>query len=115
MAGSAIAELENATARGDIVLAPLVIAELLSGATTPEQRVAIGELLQDYEMHQTNLGHWMRVGDLRRLLASNGVNATIPEAHIAQCALDRDAVVYTNDEIFVRIAQHTSLRVTRLR
>jgi predicted nucleic acid-binding protein len=113
--GETIVEVERAIADNRIVLSPLVIAEILSGETAPRTREAVGLLLQDYPLHPTLLDHWIRVGDLRRMLRANGVNATIPDAHIAQCALDRDAVVYTRDEIFVRIAKHTSLRVTRLR
>ena len=115
LAGETIAELERAIADNAIVLSPLVIAEVLSGETTPRTREAVGQLLQDYPLHETPLGHWMEVGELRRLLRAKGVNVTIPDAHIAQCALDRDAVLYTRDDIFVLIAKHTSLRLTRLR
>ncbi|MEO8379895.1 MAG: PIN domain nuclease, partial [Acidobacteriota bacterium] len=57
------------------------------------------------------LEHWIRVGDLRRLLARNGINATIPDAHVAQCALDRDAVLLTRDKVFAAIAKQTPLRL----
>ncbi|HEY0158313.1 MAG TPA: hypothetical protein VGF28_13610 [Thermoanaerobaculia bacterium] len=60
------------------------------------------------------LEHWMNVGALRRLLASKGVNVTVPDAHVAQCALDRDAVLYSGDVIFARIAKHTSLRLSQV-
>jgi predicted nucleic acid-binding protein len=115
LAGETIPEIEQAMEEGTMVLSALVIAELLSGQITLEQRGAIGELLQDFPMHDTDLGHWMRVGGLRRLLAMNGVNVTIPDAHVAQCALDRDATLYSRDEIFPLIARHTSLRLSHLR
>lgn len=106
-----IAELEKLTGKDDIVLPPLVVAELFSGDLTIPQRVFLGELLQDYEMHQTDLEHWLRVGDLRRRLRTKGINATIPDAHIAQCALDLNATLFTRDDIFPRIANVTSLRL----
>ena len=111
--GHRIAELEEATVHGDVVLPPLVIAELLSGETTIPQRIAIGELLQDYDLHPTPLEHWMRVGDIRRRLRRRGLNVSLPDAHVAQCALDLDATLLTRDDIFLRIAKHTSLRVLR--
>lgn len=111
--GHRIAELEEATARGDVVLPPLVIAELLSGETTIPQRQSIGELLQEYDLHDTPLEHWIRVGELRRKMRRRGINVSLPDAHIAQCALDRDATLLTRDEVFLRIATHTSLRVLR--
>jgi predicted nucleic acid-binding protein len=79
------------------------------------QRTFIGELLQDFPLHDTPLEHWMNVGELRRLLASKGLNVTISDAHVAQCAIDRNAVLYSGDEIFTRIAHHTSLRLRHFR
>lgn len=97
------------------MLAPLVIAELLSGDISLRQREMIGELLQEFPHHATPLEHWMLVGELRRMLAAHGVNVTIPDAHVAQCALDRDATLLSRDHIFPRIARHTSLRLAVLR
>lgn len=94
-----------------MVLPPLVVAELISGARRPRDRSAIGELLQDLGVHPTPLEHWIRVGDLRRKLRQRGINASTPDAHVAQCALDRDAVLLTLDKIFGRIARVTDLRV----
>lgn len=96
-------------------MTPIVVAEILSGEIGPQQRATFGELLQDYPLHQTTLGHWMAVGELRRTLARHGLNVTIPDAHIAQCALDLDAELLSRDEIFTRIAKHTSLRLAQLR
>jgi predicted nucleic acid-binding protein len=59
----------------------------------------------------TPLDHWIRVGDLRRTLARKGVSVTIPDAHVAQCALDLDAVLLTSDGVFNTIAKHVPLRV----
>lgn len=110
-AGAKVESLEEALAHGATIMPPLVVAELVSGATTAEQREAIGELLQDAPIHETPLDHWIRVGDLRRALARKGVTVTIPDAHIAQCALDRDAVLLTRDAVFAKIARHRPLRL----
>lgn len=113
LAGTEIEHLEEALASGAAIIPPLVIAELISGASAPTQRAAIGELLQDAPVHDTPLDHWIRVGDLRRVLARKGINVTIPDAHVAQCALDRDAVLLTRDKVFGEIAKRTRLRVGR--
>lgn len=110
-AGGKNAGLEEALFAGAVVLPPIVVAELVSGATTPAQREGIGELLQDAPVHATQLEHWIRVGDLRRMLARKGVNPTVADAHVAQCALDRDAVLLARDGIFAQIAKHTPLRL----
>lgn len=98
-----------------VVIPPLVIAELLAGQNSPAQLTAIGELLQEFSLHETPLAHWIDVGFLRRLLRANGINATIPDTHVAQCALDLDAILLTGDAIFTRIAIHTPLRLGQLR
>ena len=48
---------------------------------------------------------------LRQHLRRNGLSITLPDAHIAQCALERDATLITRDGVFPKIAQHTELRV----
>src|SRR5205085_10796471 len=42
-----------------------------------------------FRSHETPLEHWINVGNLRRALRQAGVSVTIPDAHVAQCALDR--------------------------
>ncbi len=113
--GARIEAVERAASDVSLVLSPLVIAELLSGDLTVRQRSLIGDLLQDFILHETPLAHWIAVGNLRRLLYSRGVNVTIPDAHIAQCALDLNATLLTRDEIFAQIARHTPLRLGQLR
>ena len=112
-AGRASDDLEEALVLGIAELPPIVVAELVTGAATPEQRETIGDLLQDVPVHDTPLEHWIAVGDLRRALKRKGVNVTAPDAHVAQCALDRDAVLLTRDAVFARIAAHTALRLRR--
>jgi predicted nucleic acid-binding protein len=104
--------LQAALDEGLVILPPLVVAEVITGAGTVEQRNAIGEFLQEAMVHKTPLGHWIDVGLLRRDLRRKGLTVTLPDAHIAQCALDLDAVLLTRDAIFTEIARHTALRVT---
>lgn len=111
LGGENVPEIERAMTEGRLVLSPIVIAELLSGDLTAQQRETMSELLQDYPLHKTPLGHWIAVGKLRQMLRANGVTVTIPDAHVAQCALDLDAMLLTRDEVFTRIAQHTTLRL----
>lgn len=114
LSGQEIPAVRTAIAEARVVLSPLVIAELLSGEKLSRQRAMIGELLQEYPHHATPLAHWIDVGNLRRVLRARGVNATVPDAHVAQCALDLDATLLTRDEIFARIARHTPLRLGKL-
>ena len=115
MAGHTYRVVEDAMTAGTLYLAPLVIAELLSAELTFTQRESIFLMLQDYPLCDTPLAHWMGVGGLRRALRTRGVNVTIPDAHVAQLALELDGTLVTRDDIFQRIAAYTPLRLAQLR
>ena len=113
LAGREAAALEDALALGAVVLPPVVVAELVSGARRTREREAIVDLVHDLEFHETPADHWVRVGDLRRTLAAKGVAVSTPDAHVAQCALDLGAVLLTRDRVFDAIASVSPLRLSR--
>lgn len=110
-AGADLPALTDALARGVVVLAPIVIAELMSGARSPGDRRAIGDLVLDLTVHDTPPEHWLRVGTLRRELRNHGLSVSTPDAHVAQCALDRSAPLLTKDHIFRLIAELVPLKL----
>lgn len=109
--GETIPLLEDALALGTVVLPPVVVAELVSGASQAGDRAALVDLLDDLPLHETPRAHWVRVGDLRSGLTRKGLKVSTPDAHVAQCALDRDAPLLSRDQVFSRIARHAPLRV----
>jgi len=111
LAGRPTPELEAALSRGAVILPPVVVAELVSGARKAADRAAIVELVAYLPVHDTPVDHWVRVGELRRKLLDRGVTVSTPDAHVAQCALDRDAVLLTRDRIFTGVARVAGLRV----
>lgn len=110
--GRGVPALDLALANDLLIVPPLVISELVSGATRGNETSAIAELIPNLRMHRTDLRHWIAVGDLRRDLASHGVNLTIPDAHVAQCAIDLDATLITSDKVFTLVSHHIPLRLT---
>ena len=112
LGGEVIPSVEDALREGTGVIPPVVVAELVSGARDASASQAIGELLQEAPLHPTSLEHWIAVGELRRELRRRGLAVSTPDAHIAQCALDRDAILLTRDAIFRRMARHIPLRVS---
>ena len=110
-AGRPAPELENALQQGLVVLPPLVVAELISGARRPRERAAIAELVAELTVQETPLAHWIRVGEMRRKLGEKGLTVSTPDANVAQCALDRDALLLTHDAVFTQIATVLVLRV----
>jgi len=111
LAGRPTPLLEDALAEGRVVLPPLVVAELISGARRPRDRAAITDLIRELPLHETPLDHWVRVGELRRTLKEKGIAVSTPDAHVAQCALDRDALLLSRDAVFTRITKGVGLRV----
>lgn len=108
--GRTVPLLEEALARGLVVVPPIVVAELLAGARPGSDRNSLVELLATLPMHETSMAHWVRVGDLRRQLRSSGVSISTPDAHVAQCALDLGAVLLSEDQIFSHVARFVPLR-----
>lgn len=111
LAGRPVLALEDGLAQGSVVVPPLVVAELVSGARREKERRAIVDLVGDLHVHETPLDHWVRVGDLRRRLSEKGVAVSTPDAHVAQCAIDRGALLLSRDAVFKRVAETTPLRV----
>ena len=111
LAGRAVPALEESLEQGLVVLPPLVVAELVSGARRPQDRAAIADLVSELPLHETPLPHWIRVGELRLALGRKGIAVSTPDAHVAQCALDRDAVLLSRDAVFGRIATRSRLKL----
>jgi len=115
LAGRPADLLDHALASGLVVVPPVVIAELLSGAVSREDHMGLEDLLRDLTLHDAGFEHWSRVGALRRLLARKGLTVSTADAHVAQCALDRDTVLLSRDAVFQRIAALTKLRLVSLK
>ena len=111
-AGRPTERLEEALRLGSVIVPPVVVAELLSGVRG-RHRTAMIELLTDLALSATPLVHWIAVADLRATLARRGLTVSTPDAHVAQCALDRDALLLSHDAVFTRIAGATALRVAK--
>ena len=111
-AGRPAPALEEALAHGLVVLPPLVVAELVSGARRKMERVSIARLVEQLPVHETPVDHWVRVGELRRALLDRGLSVSTPDAHVAQCALDRDALLLSRDAVFARIGRSVNLKLS---
>jgi predicted nucleic acid-binding protein len=109
--GRSVPALDEALRNSLVVLPPLVVSELVTGARLKNERQAIEHLIGKLSIHDTPLVHWIHVGELRRFLKDQGVSVSTPDSHVAQCALDRDAILLSRDTVFSHIARLTPLRV----
>ena len=101
---------------GRVFIPPVVVAELLSGKLTPSKRAALEEFIEalwinDSDFFEFSFKHWRDVGMLRAKLARRGISISTPDAHIAQCALDLEGYLLTEDKIFKRIYKLIGLRL----
>ncbi len=109
--GVPLPALEGALQDGLVVLAPVVAAELLSATLSKAERRLLVGLLEDLPLHPTPLEHWLAVGTLRANLSKKGLSVSTPDAHVAECAIEAGALLWSNDAIFRKVSKASSLRL----
>jgi len=90
----------------------IVGAELCSGKMSTKLRSELESFLADLPFVPTDLNHWIRVGYFRAELQAKGLTVSTPDAHIAQCALDLNAHLLTENAIFSKIATRINLKLS---
>ena len=103
-------KLDVALQEGRVFLPPIVVAELLSGVQSARHREKLIDLLQELPLCEADFDHWVRVGQLRHTLARKALSISTPDAHVAQCTLDLEGYLLTDDRVFNRIGRLTSLK-----
>jgi predicted nucleic acid-binding protein len=112
LAGGGSPLIGEALDEGRVQLPVVVAAELLSGRLEDSERAELQDMLSDLAPLGVDLDHWFRVGQLRAKLRARGLSVSTPDAHVAQCALDVDGVLLTEDRVFTKIAGLAPLRLT---
>ena len=103
--------IDEALAEGRVYLSGVIAAELTSGKISVRHRSALKSFLGDLPLVQADLQHWFRVGQLRATLLTKGLTVSTPDAHVAQCALDLQAELLTEDKVFTKIANKVELQL----
>jgi predicted nucleic acid-binding protein len=101
--GASYPLIDAALTAGHLYLPPIVVAELTSGQLLPKKKQALVDFLRDLPLIEVNFDHWIRVGDLRQKAAAKGLAISTPDAHIAQCSIDFNAVLLSEDHIFRKL------------
>jgi predicted nucleic acid-binding protein len=109
--GGARRTIDAALGEARLFLPPVVAAELLSGRLGKRELAALEGLLARLPLCPSARAHWYRVGRLRAALSAGGLSVSIPDAHVAQCALDLGAWLLTEDRVFRAVARHAPLRL----
>jgi tRNA(fMet)-specific endonuclease VapC len=111
LAGGGSPAVEEALEEGRLHLPVIVAAELLSGRLDESERAELQDMLSDLPAVGTEASHWFRVGKLRADLRAMGLSVSTPDAHVAQCAIDTDGVLLTEDRVFEKIGRVVPLRL----
>lgn len=101
--GEEIPAIDEALQQGRLYLPPLVAAELTSATLSPAKRRELIDFLRELPLVGSELDHWFRVGELRHKASVNGVTVSTPDAHVAQCCLDLEGTLVTEDKIFKKL------------
>jgi predicted nucleic acid-binding protein len=109
--GAPLPSLDAALRDGLVLLAPVVAAELLSAPLSRTERRSLVAFMEDLPLHPTPLPHWQAVGALRAQLRTKGLSVSTPDAHVAGCAIEAGALLWSNDAIFRKISRVSKLRL----
>ena len=100
--------VHQALERGEAVLPPVVVTELLSQPGLPRP---VSDLLQTIATLEILDGYWQRAGATRGRLLAKGRRARLADTVIAQACLDHDVALVTNDADFRAFVSIARLRV----
>lgn len=113
LAGRPNTVVDEAIHDGRVFLPPIVLAEIFSGKLNHRRRQELREAMERLPLCDCRFDHWIRVGELRASLMAAGITISIPDAHVAQCAMDLSGILVTEDKIFHLAADHCALQVVR--
>ncbi len=98
--------LDQALSDRQVLMAPPVLAELLSDPKLP---LSVAEMLSELPMLDVEVGYWQRAGKLRAKVIGKRRKARLGDALIAQSCLDHGISLITRDRDFRVFAETAGL------
>ena len=105
-AGEDIQLLDKALEDRQVVMVPVVLAELLSD---PKLRSGVTESLSEVPLIEIEAGYWQRAGMLRAKVLAKRRKARLGDALIAQTCIDVGIPLLTRDRDFRAFAEAAGL------
>ncbi len=105
--GPDTALLDQALADRQVLMLPVVLAELISDPKLPSH---LTQMLVDLPMVELQPGYWYRAGLLRAKGLARRRKARLGDALIAQSCIDRDISLITRDHDFRAFSGMAGLR-----
>jgi predicted nucleic acid-binding protein len=103
--------LEAGLAAGVVEIPALVKIELLGNVLGAKERKALEQALADLPVIGLDLAHLERAARLKAQLAEWGTAVSARDAHVLQCAKDRQAILISADPLFLRIQKSAGVKV----
>lgn len=103
--------LEMGLEAGTLEIPAMVKIELLGNVLIPKDRKALEQVLEALPVLGTEPEHLLRAAKLKAGLQEQGISISARDAHVLQCAKDRDAILISNDPLFLRIQKSAGVRV----
>jgi predicted nucleic acid-binding protein len=104
--GEDVELLDRALQDRQVLMAPAVLAELLSD---PKLNPEASRTLSELPLVEVTPGYWQRAGWLRATVLAKGRKARLGDALIAQSCIDREIPLLTRDGDFKAFAQAARL------
>jgi hypothetical protein len=98
--------LDKALGDRQVVMVPIVLAELLSDPKLPAD---IAETFSNVPLLEIGFGYWQRAGFLRAKVLAKRRKARLGDALIAQCCADADIPLLTRDRDFRQFVEAAGL------
>ncbi|MBI4199157.1 MAG: PIN domain-containing protein [Chloroflexi bacterium] len=95
-----LAELIN---QRQAILCGIVLAEILNGVRSPQERLHLNDLLNALPYRETSRHTWLRAGELAHSLRSQGFPTPLSDLILAALALEHRCALLTYDRHFHRI------------
>lgn len=95
--GFDVNRVARAIEEDDLIVPPVVVAELLSD---PELPTLFAEKISALRMLELRAGYWVRTGELRANTLREGHKAKLADVLIAQVCVDHDVPLITYDADF---------------
>jgi len=107
-AGADVDRFDAALAANDAFLPPVVLTEILSEPTLPDDHRRLAFRLPNLQITD---GYWTRAAAIRAAILKLKLRARLPDTLIAQSCIDHDIALITRDRDFRHFAKHCGLRL----
>ena len=88
---------------GEIAMVGVVLAEVLQGARSVDERNLLEETLLALPYFEARQRTWVRVGQISSELLRKGITLSMSDLVIAALALEHDCAVYSLDDDFRKV------------